>query len=36
MKPKEKYQRPTIEVIHIELEAPVLSGSDIKKGSGWG
>ena len=35
MKTKEIYERPTIEVIHIEMEAPVLSGSDTKKGTGW-
>ena len=36
MKTKEVYQRPTIEVIHIELEAPVLAGSNLEKGRGWG
>ena len=32
----ETYVKPTIEVIHLELEAPVLTGSNQTKGSGWG
>ncbi len=35
MKTKEVYQRPTIEVIDIELEAAILAGSDERPGKGF-
>ncbi len=36
MKTKIRYVKPTIEVITIELEASVLSGSNQSSGTGWG
>lgn len=31
----ETYQKPTIEIIDLELEAAILAGSDQGSGIGW-
>lgn len=33
---KTVYEKPAIEVIEMEMESPILQGSDFQPGGGWG